>query len=137
MAVVTPENAEAFESVLGTWGVEYSWLGEVTDTGRLVIDWNGETIVDVDPRTVAHDGPVYERPYHRPVRQDELQADTFRSSEASADLPASAEQLGETVVELMSQPNMADVSWITDQFDRFVRGNTALAARRRRCHPRR
>jgi phosphoribosylformylglycinamidine synthase II len=127
MAVVTPANAEAFEQVMETWGVEYSWLGEVTDTGRLVIEWDGETIVDVDPRTVAHEGPVYERPYHRPAGQDALQADTFRGSEAAQELPASAQELGSAVAELMSQPNMADVSWITDQYDRFVGGNTALS----------
>ncbi|HIW99280.1 MAG TPA: phosphoribosylformylglycinamidine synthase subunit PurL, partial [Candidatus Nesterenkonia stercoripullorum] len=127
MAVVTPANAEAFEQVMETWGVEYSWLGEVTDTGRLVIEWDGETIVDVDPRTVAHEGPVYERPYHRPAGQDALQADTFRGSEAAQGLPASAQKLGFAVAELMSQPNMADVSWITDQYDRFVGGNTALS----------
>ena len=127
MAVVTPQNADAFETVMNKWEVEHSWLGEVTDTGRLVIDWDGETIVDVDPRTVAHDGPVYERPYHRPSGQDELQADTFRSSAAAQNLPATAEELGEAVMELMSSPNMADKSWITDQYDRFVGGNTAMS----------
>lgn len=127
MAVVTPENAEAFERVMATWGVEYSWLGEVTGTGRLIIEWDDETIVDVDPRTVAHDGPVYERPYQRPSWQDEIQADSFRSSEAGKDLPETAEELGSAVADLMTQPNMADVSWITDQYDRFVGGNTALS----------
>lgn len=85
--MVTPQNASAFEQVMAKWGVEFSWLGEVTDTGRLIIEWDGETIVDVDPRTVAHDGPVYERPYHRPAWQDALQADSFRASEAGQDLP--------------------------------------------------
>src|SRR5699024_6323104 len=127
MAVVTPQNAAAFESVMDKWEVEYSWLGEVTDTQRLVIDWDGETIVDVDPRTVAHDGPVYERPYQRPSTQDGLQADSFRASPAGQKLPATAEELGGAVVELMSSPNMADKSWVTDQYDRFVGGNTALS----------
>ncbi|QCP05152.1 phosphoribosylformylglycinamidine synthase subunit PurL [Brevibacterium sp. CS2] len=127
MAVVTPQNVEAFKAVMAKWGVEYSWLGEVTDTGRLIIEWDGETIVDVDPRTVAHDGPVYERPYHRPAWQDQVQADSFRTSEAGQNLPTTAEELGEAVVGLMSSPNMADVSWITDQYDRFVGGNTALS----------
>ena len=127
MAVVTPENQERFEQVMAKWGVEYSWLGEVTDTGRLIIEWDGETIVDVDPRTVAHDGPVYERPYQRPSWQDDLQADSFRASEVGKDLPATASELGNAVVDLMTSPNMADVSWITDQYDRFVGGNTALS----------
>ena len=39
-----------------------------------------------------------------------------------------AEELRAAVVELMSSPNLADTSWITRQYDRYVRGNTAMAA---------
>ena len=39
------------------------------------IEWHGEVVVDVPPRTVAHDGPVYQRPFARPAWQDDLQAD--------------------------------------------------------------
>ena len=127
MAVVTPENVEAFEAVMAKWNVEYSWLGEVTDTDRLIITWKGEVIVDVDPKTVAVDGPEYDRPYARPEWQDALQADTFRSSEAGKDLPASGEELKAAVLELIASPNMCDKSWITRQYDRYVGGNTALA----------
>ena len=127
MAVVTPEKAEAFEAVMAKWGVEYSWLGTVTDTGRLVITWDGETIVDVDPRSVAHDGPTYDRPQARPERQDALVADTFRSSAAGASLPSSPDELRSALLELIAAPNLADTSWITSQYDRYVGGNTALA----------
>ena len=126
MAVVTPEKAAAFEEVLERWEVEYSWIGEVTDTGRLVIDWQGEVIVDVDPRTVAHEGPVYERPMQRPARTDAVQADRFTGSSADTGRPE-GEALGEAVLELMSSPNMASTAWITDQYDRYVQGNTAMA----------
>ncbi|MDO2933725.1 phosphoribosylformylglycinamidine synthase subunit PurL [Paeniglutamicibacter sulfureus] len=128
MAVVSPENIEAFEATMDKWAVEYSWLGEVTDTGRLIIKWDGEVIVDVDPRTVAHDGPLYDRPYARPEWQDALQADTFKSSEAGANLPATGDELKAALVELMASPNMCDKSWITNQYDRYVGGNTALAS---------
>ncbi|GAA1355717.1 phosphoribosylformylglycinamidine synthase subunit PurL [Arthrobacter rhombi] len=127
MAVVSPENVEAFEAVMDKWAVEYSWLGEVTDSGRLVITWDGEVIVDVDPRTVAHDGPVYDRPYARPDWQDALQADTFKSSPAGVSLPSLGEELKAAVLELVASPNMCDKSWITNQYDRYVGGNTALA----------
>src|SRR5690606_16949097 len=76
MAIVRPDKLDAFLAVTAKWDVETSVLGEVTDTGRLVITWHGETIVDVDPRTVAVDGPVYERPYVRPEWLDRVQADT-------------------------------------------------------------
>ncbi|GAA3291789.1 phosphoribosylformylglycinamidine synthase subunit PurL [Arthrobacter citreus] len=122
MAVVTPENVEAFETIMAKWNVEYSWLGEVTGTGRLVIDWAGETIVDVDPKTVAHEGPVYDRPFHRPEGQDKLQADSFAETR-----PFGGEAVKQAMLELMASPNMCDKSWVTNQFDRYVQGNTALA----------
>ncbi|MGO3151773.1 MAG: phosphoribosylformylglycinamidine synthase subunit PurL [Galactobacter sp.] len=127
MAVVTPEKAEAFEATMEKWGVEYSWLGTVTDTGRLIITWDGETIVDVDPKSVAHDGPTYDRPYERPSFQDAVQADHFRASQAGQDLPESGDDLRAALLDLIAQPNLADTSWITSQYDRYVGGNTALA----------
>ena len=126
MAVVSPENVERFEAIMKKWGVEYSFLGEVTDTGRLTIEWDGQVIVDVDPRTVAHDGPTYERPYARPAGQDALQADHFTGS-AADDARPRGEQLGEAIKAFMASPNMCSKSWITNQYDRYVQGNTALS----------
>mgnify|MGYP000067396473 CR=1 FL=1 len=122
MAVVTPDKLDAFMEITRKWDVESSVVGEVNDSGRLTIDHHGERIVDVDPRTVAHEGPTYHRPYARPAWMDGLQADAFAGS-----VPVSGEELGEAVVRLMSSPNLADRSWITDQYDRYVQGNTALA----------
>ena len=126
MAVVSPENVERFEAIMKKWGVEHSFLGEVTDTGRLIIEWDGQVIVDVDPRTVAHDGPTYERPYARPAGQDALQADHFTGS-AADDARPRGEQLGEAIKAFMASPNMCSKSWITNQYDRYVQGNTALS----------
>ena len=127
MAVVTPENVEAFEAIMAKWDVEYSWLGEVTDTGRLIIEWDGEKIVDVDPRTVAHEGPVYERPFRRPEWLDKVQGDAFTGSAADTGRPSSPEELKAAVLELMSSPNMCSKDWVTNQYDRYVQGNTAMA----------
>ncbi|GAA1771387.1 phosphoribosylformylglycinamidine synthase subunit PurL [Kocuria aegyptia] len=126
MAVVTPEKVAAFEAVMDKWDVEHSWIGEVTGTGRLVIEWDDEVIVDVDPRTVAHEGPVYDRPYTRPADQDRLQADHFSGSPADAGRPSGAE-LKNAVLELMASPNLCAKDWVTDQYDRYVQGNTAMA----------
>ncbi|MEX5259041.1 phosphoribosylformylglycinamidine synthase subunit PurL [Kocuria sp. CPCC 205263] len=126
MAVVTPEKVAAFEAVMDKWDVEHSWIGEVTGTGRLLIEWDDEVIVDVDPRTVAHEGPVYDRPYARPADQDRLQADRFAGSPADAGRPSGAE-LKHAVLELMASPNLCAKDWVTDQYDRYVQGNTAMA----------
>lgn len=123
MAIVEPSKLEAFLAVTTKWDVETSVLGEVTDTGRLIIHWQGETIVDVDPRTVAIDSPVYHRPFARPSWQDALQAD----SAARLARPANDDELRAHALRVLGGPNLADTSWITDQYDYYVGGNTALA----------
>ena len=123
MAIVRPEKLDDFLAITAKWEVETSVLGEVTDTGRLIIHWQGETIVDVDPKTVAIDSPVYERPYHRPAWLDGVQADTVLGK-PRAQTP---EELRDQVTQVLSSPNLANPEWITNQYDRYVMGNTALA----------
>ena len=82
MAVVEPGDVEAFLAICAKWEVDATVIGEVTDTGRLEIDWHGERVVDVPPRSVAHDGPTYQRPFARPDWQDALQADARRGAAA-------------------------------------------------------
>ncbi len=123
MAVVRPDALEEFLAITAKWNVEAAVIGEVTDTGRLVIDHHGERIVDVDPRTVAHEGPVYDRPYARPAWQDELNADAAERLPR----PSSPEELREQVLRMVGSPNLASKAWVTDQYDRYVQGNTALA----------
>lgn len=123
MAVVEPADVAAFLAICAKWDVEAVDIGEVTDTGRLEITWHGETVVDVPPRTVAHDGPVYQRPFARPDWQDALQAD---GAEKLA-RPTTGDELRATLLQLVASPNLCDKSWITDQYDRYVQGNTVLA----------
>src|SRR4051812_31518859 len=123
MAVVEPEDVDRLMEICRKWDVEAVVIGEVTDTGRLRIDWRGERVVDVPPRSVAHDGPTYHRPFERPGWQDALQADRAEVLPR----PADGEELRETLLRLVASENLCDKSWITDQYDRYVRGNTVLA----------
>ncbi|GAB0101839.1 phosphoribosylformylglycinamidine synthase subunit PurL [Nocardia sp. JMUB6875] len=122
-AVVTPENVDAFMAVCEKWDVNANVIGEVTDGDRLVITWHGETVVDVPPRTVAHQGPVYERPVERPADQDALNAD----SAARLNRPKTGDELRATLLKMLASPQLCSRKWITEQYDRYVRGNTVLA----------
>ncbi|MDP4509586.1 phosphoribosylformylglycinamidine synthase subunit PurL [Nonomuraea turcica] len=120
MAVVRPDDIPAFLAICEKWDVPATVIGEVTDTGRLVMTWDGEIIVDIPPGTAADEGPVYERPYHEPVGQAALNADTPDRLERPDDLRA-------TLLQLLGSPNLASKEWVTSQYDRYVRSNTVLA----------
>ncbi len=122
-AVVRPADVDAFLAICRRWDVLATVIGEVTDGDRLLITWQGETVVDVPPRTVAHDGPVYRRPVARSNHQDALVADV----PDKLPRPAAPSELRAEILRMVASPNLASRAWVTDQYDRYVRGNTVCA----------
>jgi len=122
MAVVEPGRVDEFLAVCAKWDVRAAVIGEVTDTGRLVMTWHGETVADIPPASAA-DGPVYHRPQARPASQDALAA----RDPATLPRPADGAGLRADLLALLGSPGLADKSWVTDQYDRYVRGDTVLA----------
>ena len=121
-AIVEPANIKHFLGICKKWDVTATVIGEVTSGERLNITFNGELIVDVPPRTVAHDGPVYNRPIAKPAYVAELAA-----KELNVPMPESAAEIKAAILKLIASPNIADKSWVTSQYDKYVQGNTVLA----------
>ncbi|MFE7562665.1 phosphoribosylformylglycinamidine synthase subunit PurL [Kitasatospora sp. NPDC057500] len=124
-AIVEPDKVARFLEICEKWDVIANVIGEVTDGERLEIYWHGDLVVDVPPRTVAHEGPTYQRPFARPSWQDALQADAPTAERLAR--PATGEALKADLLKVASHPNQASKSWITDQYDRYVLGNTVLS----------
>ena len=121
-AIVEPSKIARFLEICAKWDVTVNVIGEVTDGNHLEITWNGELIVDVPPRTVAHDGPVYNRPMAQPAYINEVAKQVI-----NVPIPATADEIKATVLKLAATPNLADKSWVTDQYDRYVQGNSIQA----------
>jgi phosphoribosylformylglycinamidine synthase subunit PurL len=128
MAIVTPEHVPAFMAICANWDVQATVIGEVTGSGRLEMTWHGAQVVDIPPASAADEGPVYDRAVRRPETQDALVADDAArlprpgpgSSELGADLRAD-------LMLLLGSPEGGDKTWVTEQYDRYVRGDTVLA----------
>jgi phosphoribosylformylglycinamidine synthase len=123
MAVTDPGSVEEFMRICARWDVPATVIGEVTGTGRLVMTWRGAVVVDIPPGTAADDGPVYDRPAQRPASQDALLAD----DPAALPRPTGRAGLRDTLLRLLGSPDLAAKTWVTQQYDRYVRGNTVLA----------
>ncbi|HEY7487489.1 MAG TPA: AIR synthase-related protein, partial [Streptosporangiaceae bacterium] len=123
MAVVEPAKVDRFLEICAKWEVPATVIGEVTDGDSLVMTWQGEVIVDIPPGTAADEGPVYERPSEPPADLAQLQAD----GAGRLHRPGDADELRKTVLWLAASPNLADKSWLTSQYDRYVLGDTVLA----------
>ncbi len=127
LLIVTPENLPVVLSICARWGVIATAIGEVVSPevsdGRLRIWWRGEVVVDVPPGSLADDGPVYQRPIREPNDRDLVVTDRAETLPR----PASPADLRATVLRMAASPNLCDKTWVTEQYDRYVLGNTVLA----------
>jgi phosphoribosylformylglycinamidine synthase subunit PurL len=129
LLIVAPEKLEQVLRVAEKWGIWATAIGEVTASetpgmpGRLVISWHDHVVVDVPPGSLADDGPVYARPIREPADLILLQADRAETLPR----PATPEELRATVLRMVASPNLCDKGWVTEQYDRYVLGNTVLA----------
>jgi phosphoribosylformylglycinamidine synthase len=122
MAIVEPAGLGRFMSICAKWDVEATVIGEVTDTGRLEMTWHGDVVVDMPPRSAA-EGPVYERPASRPPGQQERQDD----DPSRLARPGTGDELREALLAMLGSADAADKTWVTEQYDHYVRGETVLA----------
>ena len=122
-AIVSPEKIDQFMAICNKWDVVATVIGEVTTGKHLEITWHGQLIVDVPPRTVAHDGPVYNRPYKRPTSQEDLVA----NGAEKLPRPKTEKELIDAILKLMESANLSDKTVITEQYDKYVQGNTVAA----------
>ncbi|MBN9645038.1 phosphoribosylformylglycinamidine synthase subunit PurL [Corynebacterium mendelii] len=120
-AVVKPEDVDKFRAICRHWDVTCAEIGEVTDDDHLVIVHRGETVVDAPAHTIAHQGPVYERPFTRPDWQSDIQ------QQAPIDIPTDVDDIREAIMTMTASPALCSRAFITEQYDRYVRGNTVLA----------
>ncbi|HEY2316344.1 MAG TPA: phosphoribosylformylglycinamidine synthase subunit PurL [Streptosporangiaceae bacterium] len=128
MAIVTPENVPAFLATCARWDVQSTVIGEVTDSGRLEMSWHGTQVVDIPPGSAADQCPVYDRPARRPESQDALIADDpARLLGPAAEDAGLGAELRADLLLLIGSPEGGDKSWVTEQYDRYVRGDTVLA----------
>ena len=64
--VLKPGREAEAEAIFRKWELDFAVIGEVTDTGRMVLEFNGEVVVRHPARPAGRRSALYERPYAIP-----------------------------------------------------------------------
>ncbi|MGE5562542.1 MAG: phosphoribosylformylglycinamidine synthase subunit PurL [Bacillota bacterium] len=112
LMVLKPGREAEAEAIFRKWELDFAVIGEVTDTGHMVLEFNGEVVCDIPLGPLADEAPCYERPFTIPQPPRPL-SDIPESSDVAADL-----------VKLMGSPNLASRRWIWEQYDQSVGADT-------------
>ncbi|MEH3107432.1 MAG: phosphoribosylformylglycinamidine synthase subunit PurL [Sphingomonas fennica] len=112
LMVLKPGREAEAEAIFRKWELDFAVIGRVTDTGRMELVWNGETVCDIPLGPLADDAPCYDRPWV-PTPPPAPLGPVAESADIGADLLA-----------LMGSPDIASRRWIWEQYDHMVGGDT-------------
>jgi phosphoribosylformylglycinamidine synthase len=115
LMVLKPGREAEAEKIFRKWELDFAVIGEVTDTGRMELVWNGETVADIPLDPLADEAPLYERPYAIPKAAPPL-----------TDIPESRDLAAE-LLKLIGSPNLASRRWVWEQYDQTVGADTVQA----------
>jgi phosphoribosylformylglycinamidine synthase len=112
LMVLKPGREAEAEAIFKKWELDFAVIGEVTDTGHMVLEFNGDVVCDIPLGPLADEAPCYERPYAIPKAPEQL-TDIPESTDIAADL-----------LKLMASPNLASRRWVWEQYDQSVGADT-------------
>ncbi|MGH6744988.1 phosphoribosylformylglycinamidine synthase subunit PurL [Novosphingobium sp.] len=118
LMVLQPGKEPMAEAIFKKWELDFAVIGEVTDTGHMVLEFNGEVVCDIPLGPLADDAPEYERPY---VSPEEYKA--WAKVPALGEVAESAD-IGADLLKLMGTVDLASRKWIWEQYDSQVGGDT-------------
>lgn len=105
--------------IFSKWEVDASIIGEVTDSGAMELYWNGEKCAHIPIEPVTQNSPILDREVRKPkyiakVREKEYIPDV--------------KSLEQTFLQILGSIDIADKSFIYEQYDSMVQTNTIIGA---------
>src|SRR5688500_15889407 len=118
LMVLKPGREGEAEAIFRKWELDFAVIGEVTDTGRMKLVWNGETVCDIPLGPLADEAPEYDRPH---LSREEYKA--WAQVKPLGDVPESTD-IAADLLKLMASPNLASRRWVWEQYDSQVGADT-------------
>ncbi len=119
LMVLKPGREDFAKAIFDKWELDFAVIGEVTDTGHMVLTFKGEVVCDIPLGPLAEDAPLYDRPA---ASKEEYKA--WANVAPLGAIPESTD-IGADLLKLMACPDLASRAWIWQQYDSQVGGDTA------------
>ena len=121
LVVIKKGHGEALNKIYEKWDLLCSEIGVVTDTGKFEVFKNDTLVANIPVDTLVLGGgaPQYDMPYKEPDYYSEL--NTFKIEDIKL-----SNSYNDNLIKLLKSPNIANKSYVYDQYDSTVRTNTVL-----------
>jgi phosphoribosylformylglycinamidine synthase len=115
MLIVLKEGKEKeAEKIFKKWDLDFSVIGKMTDNKNLVLHFKDEIVCDIPITSLADEAPKYNREWESTPLPQEIDMD-----QKLKDL-----DIKTCLKQLLSHENQANKTWVWEQYDHMVMGDT-------------
>lgn len=120
MLIIVEKGKEYLvEQIFNKWDLPWAKIGEVTDTGKMVVKNRGEIVAEIPAKKIATESPVYHRESSEPAYFKQTRSFSIHSI-------ADVKQPESYLLELLAWPTIASKHWVYRQYDHMVRNGTIV-----------
>lgn len=118
---VPPEKKKEIEAIFASENVEAVFIGEFTDTKKLVVNYGSEIVADLDMQFLHNGVP-------KPTRKAVWDMGRPKGENGAKAVKKAADKknYGKDLKELLSSYNICSKEWIIRQYDHEVQGQTVI-----------
>lgn len=110
-------NEEGVLAICAKWDLSCAVIGEVTDTRKMVMHFNGEKVVDLPINLLTDEAPLYDRPWAEPT--DLAARRVVPAFEVSCDLKSE-------FLDLIDDPSFRSKAPVFHKYDHMVQLRTVV-----------
>ena len=114
LLILNSEKIENGKKIFNKWGLDFSIIGKTTNTKNLVLNFNGKNVANLPLSSLSSEAPVYDRKWKK------------NSNSKKVNIPKDFKSLKilESLKRILMSPNNSEKSWVWEQYDHTVMGDT-------------
>ena len=115
MLLILNNGKEEFaKKIFKKWGLDFSVIGKTTDSKNLVLNFNKKQVANLPISSLSTDAPVYERKWAKSkLENKEKKIQNYKNI-----------KILDVLKKILSSPNNCEKSWVWEQYDHTVMGDT-------------
>ena len=100
--------------IFNKWGLDFSIIGKTTNTKNLVLNFDKKEVANLPLSSLSKNAPVYDRKWKKNLNSKKINLPkNFKSLKIS-----------ESLKKILMSPNNSEKSWVWEQYDQTVMGDT-------------
>lgn len=117
LAIVEPSKLEEVRRILDKWELDWAVIGKITNTKKCVVKYKGQVVADVPLKHLVDDVPFYIK-----TPKEDPEVRRIRDIKPTVNIT----DYKDTILKLISSPNISSKRWIFEQYDWSVQTNTVI-----------